>query len=64
MRKTRFFLARSLRPLACAATVHAFLVMGGSSHLLAQTSTTNSPANPATGKTMNQDNPFFEASKL
>lgn len=64
MRKTRFFLARSLRPLACAATVHAFLVMGGSSHLLAQTSTINSPANPATGKTMNQDNPFFEASKL
>lgn len=64
MTNTRYFDSARNKPVACALSLQAFLIMGASANLLAQNPQDNPPTTLATAKTMNQDNPFFEASKL
>ncbi|MFM8399121.1 MAG: hypothetical protein ACKOAH_14925, partial [Pirellula sp.] len=64
MTNTRYFESARRKPVACALSLQAFFIMGASANLLAQNPQANSPTSLATAKTMNQDNPFFEASKL
>ncbi|MFM9064154.1 MAG: M3 family metallopeptidase [Pirellula sp.] len=64
MTNTRYFESARRKPVACALSLQAFFIMGASANLLAQNPQANSPTSLATAKTMNQDNPFFEASQL
>ncbi|MFM8214724.1 MAG: M3 family metallopeptidase, partial [Pirellula sp.] len=64
MTYTRYFESARKKPVACALSLQAFFIMGASANLLAQNPQANSPTSLATAITMNQDNPFFEASKL
>jgi peptidyl-dipeptidase Dcp len=64
MTNTRYFESARRKPVACALSLQAFFIMGASANLLAQNPQANSPTSLAAAKTMNQDNPFFEASQL
>jgi len=64
MNKTRLGLSSGRLCLACSASLHAVFLADFFPITLAQDTQTVRSANESNPKKMNQDNPFFEASKL